>query len=79
MLKEMTLEDALNEYEDGFYTLVNDGKRITLTNVEEYQCMVCGKFVREDEGVTTLNGLWVCDEDICRTLNDNNDAIEILV
>jgi len=49
-----------------------------MSNVEEYQCMVCGKFVRENEGATTLNGLWVCDEDTCRVLNEDNDAIEIL-
>lgn len=38
MLKDMTLETALNEYEDGFCVLVNDGKRITLTNSDEEFC-----------------------------------------
>jgi len=35
MLKDMTLEDALNEYEDGFCVIVDDGKRISLTNKDE--------------------------------------------
>ena len=37
-LSEMTLEDALNEYEDGFCVLVDNGKRITLTNSDEEYC-----------------------------------------
>lgn len=35
MLKNMTLEDALNEYKDGFCILVNDGNNFTLTNKDE--------------------------------------------
>jgi len=34
-ISEMTLEDAINEYKDGFCVLVDDGKRITLTNSDE--------------------------------------------
>lgn len=53
---------------------------ITFTKDEEmkekYQCMVCGKFIANDEGITTLSGLWVCDNDSCRTLDDDNEATE---
>lgn len=48
-------------------------------NVESYKCEVCGKFISDFDGITTKNGLWVCDSDTCRTLNEDNDAIEILV
>lgn len=44
--------------------------------MEEYKCEVCGKFISEDEGITTINGLWVCDKDTCRTLDDDNQATE---
>jgi len=37
-ISEMTLEDAINEYKDGFCVLVDDGKRITLTNSDEEYC-----------------------------------------
>ncbi|MBM7598149.1 ArsR family metal-binding transcriptional regulator [Virgibacillus halotolerans] len=42
--------------------------------MEEYKCESCGEFVREDFGVTALNGEWVCDNDKCRTLDNNNDS-----
>ena len=42
----------------------------------KYKCEVCDKLIKEDEGITTLNGLWVCDNDSCRTLDDENNAIE---
>lgn len=41
-----------------------------------YKCEVCGKFITDDEGITTLNGLWVCDDSSCRTLDEDNNAIE---
>lgn len=41
---------------------------------KQYKCECCGKFITEDEGTTTLEGLWVCDTDKCRTLDDNNDS-----
>ena len=44
---------------------------------EKYQCMVCGKWITDDEGITTLNGLWVCDNNSCRTLDEDNNATEI--
>jgi len=48
-LSEMTLEDALNEYEDGFCVLVDDGKRIALTNSdEEYYGIVKPKSLKHD-------------------------------
>ena len=43
---------------------------------KEYKCEVCGNFISEDKGVTTLNGLWVCDSDSCRTLDNDNQATE---
>lgn len=46
--------------------------------MEMYQCQVCGKFIPEDAGITTLNGLWVCDEDSCRTLDEESQATEKL-
>lgn len=51
-------------------------KKKEVTNMNEYKCQVCGKFITEDEGITTLNGLWVCDNDTCRTLDEDNQAIE---
>jgi hypothetical protein len=44
--------------------------------MEQFKCQVCGKLISEDEGITTLNGLWVCDKDSCRILNEENQAIE---
>lgn len=41
---------------------------------EQYQCQSCGKFITEDEGVTCEDGSWVCDEDTCRTLDEDNEA-----
>lgn len=44
---------------------------------ESYKCEVCGKLITEDEGcTTTINGLWVCDNDSCRTLDEDNNATE---
>ena len=43
-----------------------------------YKCEVCGGFIEDEQGTTTLNGLWVCDNDSCRTINDDNQAEEIL-
>lgn len=42
----------------------------------KYMCEVCGEFISDEEGVTTINGYWVCDLDTCRTLDNENDAIE---
>lgn len=44
--------------------------------MEQYKCEVCGQLVSEDKGITTINGLWVCDNDTCRTLDENCNAIE---
>lgn len=46
------------------------------SHIELYKCEVCGKFISEDKGITTLNGLWVCDDNNCRTLDEENQAIE---
>lgn len=35
MLSQMTLEDALKDYEAGYYVTVNDGKKIRISE-EEY-------------------------------------------
>jgi ribosomal protein L37AE/L43A len=43
---------------------------------EKYKCEVCGSFITNDEGITTLSGLWVCDNDTCRELDEENQAIE---
>lgn len=43
---------------------------------DKYECEVCGKFISEAEGITTINGLWVCDDDSCRTLDEENEATE---
>lgn len=42
--------------------------------MNKYNCQRCGKLIPEDEGITCLNGYWVCDTDTCRTLDDDNDA-----
>jgi len=39
-----------------------------------YQCQKCGKFITEEEGVTCIDGSWVCDNDNCRTLDEDNEA-----
>lgn len=52
-------------------------KDVTSPPDELFKCQVCGKFIRADEGITTLNGWWVCDNDSCRTLDDENEATEI--
>lgn len=44
--------------------------------MEQYLCQVCGKCINEDVGITTLNGLFVCDDISCRTLDSDNQAIE---
>lgn len=41
-----------------------------------YKCQVCNKLVTKDEGVTTLNGYWVCDNNSCRILREDNESIE---
>lgn len=41
-----------------------------------YRCEVCGDLVAEGYGITTESGLWVCDSDSCRTLDDENNAHE---
>jgi hypothetical protein len=45
--------------------------------MNEYNCQRCGKLIPEDEGITCLNGYWVCDNDTCRTLDDENEAYMI--
>jgi ribosomal protein S26 len=42
--------------------------------VKEYECQYCGKFIPEDEGITCVDGSWVCDDNSCRTLDDENEA-----
>lgn len=44
--------------------------------VYRYKCHHCGKFITNEEGITTLSGSWVCDNDTCRTLDDENEATE---
>lgn len=41
-----------------------------------YKCEVCGLSIEEDYGITTQSGLWVCDDNSCRTLDDENQAHE---
>jgi hypothetical protein len=41
---------------------------------ETYQCQYCGKFITDEEGTTCYGGEWVCDCDICRTLDDENEG-----
>lgn len=44
---------------------------------EKYRCHVCGKMITNDEGITTLNGWWVCDSETCRTVvDDGSECIE---
>lgn len=56
----------------------NEGNYIELIVVDKdkYKCEVCGKFITDDEGITTLDGSWVCDNDTCRTLDEDDQAIE---
>jgi hypothetical protein len=44
--------------------------------MDTHKCQVCGKYISDDEGVTTKCGSWVCDQDTCRTLDDENEAIK---
>ena len=43
----------------------------------KHKCEVCSTMISDNEGVTTLNGLWVCDNDSCRTLDEDNNAVEV--
>lgn len=53
-----------------------DNNIVCKSNHAQYKCEVCGKYITDDEGITTLSGLWVCDNDSCRTLDEENNAIE---
>lgn len=46
---------------------------------EAYKCEVCGKFITPEEGITTLEGLWVCDKDSCRFLDKDNNACAFIM
>lgn len=39
-------------------------------------CQVCLKYVEENESIMTKNYLLVCNDDNCRTYDNNNQAIE---
>lgn len=41
---------------------------------QRYKCQACGKWIYDEDGVTTLGGEWVCDSASCRTLDNENDA-----
>jgi hypothetical protein len=55
---------------DTFGTPILQGEQAELT----YACHVCGKYIPESAGVTTIDGLWVCDNDSCRTLDADCQA-----
>jgi ribosomal protein S26 len=42
--------------------------------MKQYECMKCWKLIPEDEGITCTNGKWVCDDESCRTLDEENEA-----
>jgi hypothetical protein len=65
-------KDLLVEYGiiDTFGTPILQGKQAELT----YACHVCGKYIPESAGVTTIDGLWVCDNDSCRDLDADCQA-----
>lgn len=42
--------------------------------MEQYKCQSCGKMISEDEGVTCVDGSWVCDKVSCRILGKDNEA-----
>lgn len=46
--------------------------------IPKYKCQCCGKYISNEEGITTVEGAWVCDADTCRTLDDDNEAYAIL-
>jgi len=65
-------KDLLVEYGiiDTFGTPILQGEQAELT----YACHVCGKYIPESAGITTLDGLWVCDNDSCRDLDADCQA-----
>lgn len=42
--------------------------------MEQYKCHKCNKLIDEEEGITTKSGLFVCDDNTCRTLDVDNEA-----
>lgn len=40
----------------------------------QYKCEVCGKFINEEDGITAVEGEFVCDNDSCRHLDEENQA-----
>jgi hypothetical protein len=55
-------------------TIFNMNEVIAYENSRIFQCQKCGKFIHEDEGITCTNGKWVCDDNNCRTLDEENEA-----
>lgn len=43
---------------------------------ESFKCEECGKLIRESEGITTKSGRWVCDNNNCRDLDEESEAID---
>lgn len=46
--------------------------------ITEFKCQVCGKLITENDGITAECGSWVCDNDSCRTL-DNESKSHIII
>ncbi|MEG0898399.1 MAG: hypothetical protein RSF40_01635 [Oscillospiraceae bacterium] len=44
------------------------------TEQELYKCQYCGKYITNDEGITCVDGSWVCDNDSCRTDDEDGDS-----
>ena len=42
--------------------------------MEKYECQYCGKSISEDKGITCVDGSWVCDNDQCRTLDEDSQS-----
>lgn len=60
-----------------YYDLIDlYSERVISQWSNSYRCGVCGKFITDDEGMTTLNKVWVCNNDTCRYLDKDNQAIE---
>lgn len=70
----ITFSNGVVERYDACDVVMLRGKK----EMEEYKCEVCSSYISECEGITTLNGLWVCDKNTCRTLDEENQAKEIV-
>lgn len=46
--------------------------------MNEYKCQVCGKLIKETDGITNIDGSWTCDNDSCRWVHpESHESVPI--